>query len=131
MTHTLASSSATGTTQYLMEGTLQYMYCILLQGSRHLHLYCRNLTTVPCCSQHESYFHVQMLPNKSTVQTPVHLGVFSHDVTRMVYSPPPSSFFSGKYIYTFHGGCVVEGGEEKKKKRECLLYYNWNFCTNW
>ena len=29
-----------------------------------------------------------MLIHKSTVQAPVHLGVFSHDVTRMVYSPP-------------------------------------------
>ena len=30
-----------------------------------------------------------MLIHKYTVQAPVHLGVFSHDVTRMVYSPPP------------------------------------------
>ena len=33
--------------------------------------------TVPCYSQHESYFHVQMLPNKPTVQAGI--GVFSHD----------------------------------------------------
>ena len=32
-----------------------------------------------------------MLIHKYTVQAPVHLGVFSHDVTRMVYSPPPLS----------------------------------------
>ena len=38
--------------------------------------------TVPCYSQHESYFHVQMLSNKPTVQTGI--GVFSHDGT-----PPP------------------------------------------
>ena len=53
------------------------------------------------------------LPNKSTVQAPVHLGVFSHDVTRMVYSPRPSS---SKYIYIFHGGCVGEGGWDVKER---------------
>ena len=46
--------------------------------------------TVPCYSQHESYFHVQMLSNKPTVQTG--FGVFSHDGT----PPPPSPEVGGR-----------------------------------
>ena len=64
--------------------------------------------TVPCCS------HVQMLPNKSTVQTPVHLGVFSHYVTRMVYSPP---FPPPANIYIYQRRSCREGRKRDRKER--------------
>ena len=62
-----------------------------------------------------------MLIHKSTVQAPVHLGVFCHDVTRLVYSPPP---LSGKYIhYTYmNGGRVGEGEKEKESERGKAYY---------
>ena len=44
MTHTLASSSATSTTQYLMAGTLQYSTVYIIQGSSNFIFTC--ITTV-------------------------------------------------------------------------------------
>ena len=74
--------------------------------------------TVPCYSQHESYFHVQMLPNKPTVQAGI--GVFSHDGT-----PPPPS-----------GGRRERKRDRRKeeglmKRRHLIYFYNkWpDFCT--
>ena len=92
---------------------LLLLYSLLGILNLHLHLHTSKSKHFNTRSNHYFGKSFYTLPNKSTVQAPVHLGVFSHDVTRMVYSPRPSS---SKYIYTFHGGCVGEGGWDVKER---------------